>query len=63
MEALYTRLGKISSDRWRSSVEWHTRTSMDDVDYLVEDNAMDDFSYHQRWMEPMVGPFRNDPDQ
>ena len=28
---------------------------MDDVDYLVEDNAMDDFAYHQGWMEPMVG--------
>lgn len=29
---------------------------MDDVDYLVEDNAMDDFSYHRKWMGPMVGP-------
>ena len=23
--------------------EWHTHTRMDDVDYLVEDNTMDDF--------------------
>ena len=29
---------------------------MDDVDYLVEDNAMDDFAYHREWMGPMVGP-------
>ena len=27
----------------KSSKEWHTLTRMDDVDYLVEDNAMDDF--------------------
>ena len=26
------------------SKEWHTHTRMDDVDYLVEDNAMDDFA-------------------
>ena len=29
---------------------------MDDVDDLVEDNAMDDFSYHWKWMGPMVSP-------
>ena len=29
---------------------------MDDVDYLVEDNAMDDLAYHRKWMGPMVGP-------
>ena len=28
----------------RSSVEWHTQTSMDDVDYLVENNTRDDFA-------------------
>ena len=27
----------------RSSEERHTRARMDDVNYLVEDNAMDDF--------------------
>ena len=29
---------------------------MDDVDYLVEDNAMDDFAYHRKWKGPMVSP-------
>ena len=29
---------------------------MNDVDYLIEDNAMDDFAYHQKWMGFMVGP-------
>ena len=29
---------------------------MDDVDSLVEDNAMDDFPYHRKWMGPMVSP-------
>ena len=28
---------------WKSSKKWHTRTRMDDVDYLVEDTAMDEF--------------------
>ena len=27
---------------------------MDDVDYLVEDNVMDEFAYHRRWKRPMV---------
>ena len=27
---------------------------MDDVDYLVEYNAMDDFAYHRKRMGPMV---------
>ena len=27
---------------------------MDDVDYLVEDNAMDEFAYHRKWKRPMV---------
>ena len=29
---------------------------MDDVDYLVEDNVMDDLSYHRKWVESMLGP-------
>jgi hypothetical protein len=29
---------------------------MDDVDYLVEDNAMDDFCLSSKWMGPMVSP-------
>ena len=27
---------------------------MDDVDYLVEDNVMDEFAYHRKWKRPMV---------
>ena len=34
-------LGKSQLIIWRGLVEWHTRIRMDDVDYLVEDNAMD----------------------
>ena len=29
-------------------------SDLDDVDYLVEDNAMDEFTYHRRWKGPMV---------
>ena len=28
---------------------------LDDVDYLVEDNVMDEFAYHRKCMEHMVG--------
>ena len=28
---------------------------MDDVDYLVDDNTRDDFSYHRKWMGPKIG--------
>jgi len=31
-------------------------SDLDDVDYLVEDNVIDEFSYHQEWKRPMVGP-------
>ena len=31
-------------------------SDLDDVDYLVEDNVMDEFAYHRRWKRPMVGP-------
>ena len=31
------------NDRLKKFEECHTPTRMDDVDYLVEDNAMDDF--------------------
>ena len=27
---------------------------MDDVDYLVEDNVMDEFAYHRKWKRPIV---------
>ncbi len=29
-------------------------SDLDDVDYLVEDNVMDEFAYHRKWMRPMV---------
>ena len=54
IETLYISVRQITAIVWRSSKEWHTRTSMDDVDYLVEDNAMDDFAYHPKWVGPMV---------
>ena len=44
IETLYTSLRQFSSDRLEGLVEWHTRTGMDDVDYLVENNTTDDFS-------------------
>ena len=28
--------------------------NLDDVDYLVEDNVVDEFSYHRKWKGPMV---------
>ena len=31
-------------------------SDLDDVDYLVEDNAMDEFAYHRKWKGPMVSP-------
>ena len=31
-------------------------SDLDDVDYLVEDNAMDEFTYHRKWKGPMIGP-------
>ena len=29
-------------------------SDLDDVDYLVEDNVMDDFAYHRKWKGPIV---------
>ena len=29
-------------------------SDLDDVDYLVEDNVMDDFACHRKWKGPMV---------
>ena len=29
-------------------------SDLDDVDYLVEDNTMDEFAYHRKWKRPMV---------
>ena len=27
-------------------------SDLDDVDYLVEDNVMDEFAYHRKWKNP-----------
>ena len=43
IETLHTSLRQFTTIVWRSAKEWYTQTRMDDVDYLVEDNAMDDF--------------------
>ena len=43
IETLYTSLRQIITIGGKSSKGCHTHTRMDDVDYLVEDNAMDDF--------------------
>ena len=53
-ETLYISLRQITTIDWRSSKEWHTHTRMDDVDYLVEDNVMDELAYHRKWKRPMV---------
>ena len=29
-------------------------SDLDDVDYLVDDNVMDEFAYHRKWKRPMV---------
>ena len=29
-------------------------SDLDDVDYLVEDNTMDEFTYHRKWKRPVV---------
>ena len=31
-----------------------TYSDLDDVDYLVEDNVMDELAYHRKWKRPMV---------
>ena len=54
IETLYISLRQITAIDWRGAKEWYTQTRMDDVDYLVEDNAMDEFAYHRKWKRPMV---------
>ena len=44
IETLYASLGQSQTIVRGSSGERHTRARMDDVDYLVEDNARDDFA-------------------
>ena len=42
IETLYTSLRQITNERLTEFGERHTRARMDDVNYLVEDNARDD---------------------
>ena len=64
IETLYISLRQITTIAWRSTKGWHTRTRMDDVDYLVEDNAMDDFCLSSE-MDGTHGrtTFEDDPEQ
>ena len=48
IETLHTSLRQSQAIIWRGSVEWHAWIRMDDVDYLVENNTMNDFS---KWEE------------
>ena len=49
----YTNLRQFSSDHLEG-VGRMAYSDLDDVDYLVEDNIMDEFAYHRRWKRPMV---------
>ena len=44
IEILYTSLRQFLSDHLEGFGRMHNRIRMDDVDYLVENNTMDDFS-------------------
>ena len=64
IETLHISIRQFTTIVWRGSVEWHTHTRMDDVDYLVEDNATDDF-FLTLEMDGTHGrtTFQDDPDQ
>ena len=53
IETLYTSLRQFSSDRLEG-VGGMAYSDLDDVDYLVEDNVMDEFAYHRKWKSPVV---------
>ena len=53
IETLYTSLRQFLSDRLEGFGTM-AYSNMDDVDYLVEDNVMDEFAYHRKWKRPMV---------
>ena len=53
IETLYTSLRQFSSDRLEGGGRM-AYLDLDDVDYLVEDNVMDEFAYHRKWKRPMV---------
>ena len=64
IETLYTSLRQITTIVWRSTKGWHTQTRMDDVDYLVEYNVMDEFCLSSE-MDGTHGrsTFEDDPEQ
>ena len=53
IETLYTSLRQFLSDRLEGFGRM-AYSDLDDVDYLVEDNVMDDFAYHRKWKRSMV---------
>ena len=53
IETLYISLRQITSD-YLEGVGRMAYSDLDDVDYLVEDNVMDEFPHHRRWKRPMV---------
>ena len=53
IETLYTNLRQFSTNRLEG-VGRMAYSDLDDVDYLVEDNVMDEFAYHRKWRRPMV---------
>ena len=53
IETLYTSLRQIIIDHLEGFGRM-AYSNLDDVDYLVEDNVMDEFAYHRRWKRPVV---------
>ena len=55
IETLYNSLRQSQTIVRGSSGERHTRARMDDVEYLVEDNEMDDFFHISSEMNGTYG--------
>ena len=53
IETLYTSLRQITIDHLEGFGRM-AYPNLDDVDYLVEDNVMDEFAYHRKWKRSMV---------
>ena len=53
LETLYTSLRQIIIDHLEGFGRM-AYPNLDDVDYLVEDNVMDEFAYHRKWKRSMV---------
>ena len=50
---LHTSLRQFTIDRLEG-FDRMAYSNLDDVDYLVEDNVMDEYAYHRKWKRPMV---------